>query len=308
MKKRVVVALGGNALGIKIADQKVAVSVAADHIADLVEAGYEVIIVHGNGPQVGMMQLAFAQGSRVDDNVESMPLVETIAMTQGYIGYHLQNALLNKFNQRGLKQSVVTITTQIEVDAQDECFNQPTKPIGPFYTKEEIMAQGVEHYVEDAGRGYRQVVASPNPLNIIEIESITQSVESGNVVICCGGGGVPVIKTENGLVGIDAVIDKDAASAKLAHEMNADLLLILTAVDHAALNFGQDNEESINLVSFEDMKTYSNEGHFAPGSMLPKVGASIEFVEKNPESKAIITSLDRVSDAINHDYGTQIHK
>lgn len=302
--KKIVVALGGNALGLKIKDQLEAVNKATYQIAKLIEEGHQVVIVHGNGPQVGMIQLAFAQASKVDTNVETMPLVESIAMSQGYIGFHLQNSLINHLKNMSIDKSVITISTQIQVDAVDESFNKPTKPIGPFYSKDEIISKSYDHYIEDAGRGYRQVVASPMPQEIIELEAIKSGLSSNQVIICCGGGGIPVISYENGIKAVDAVIDKDAAASLLAKKINADLLLILTEVEQVSLNFGKNNQVNLLNLSIEDAERYIEEGHFAPGSMLPKVSSALRFVQSNPRSEAIITSLECVKDALSNRTGT----
>ena len=308
MGKRIVVALGGNALGDYNQEQIEAVSVATKHIADLVVAGNEVVVVHGNGPQVGKIQLAFSAASKVDSNVETMPLPESIAMSQGYIGFHLQNALLNHLRNRECHQGVTTILTQVEVSKLDPSLEKPSKPIGPFYSQEEIVALGHAHYVEDSGRGYRQVVASPSPLNIVEIEEIKSSLSNGNVVICCGGGGVPVVTEGKEVHAIDGVIDKDAASALLAQEIDADLLLILTAVENVSLNFRKENELKLTNVSSIEMETYLEEGHFAAGSMLPKILAAKKFVDSGTNKRSVITSLECALDAVSGQKGTIITK
>lgn len=308
MKKRIVVALGGNALGLKIEDQKKAVALASEHVSNLIEKGHDVVIVHGNGPQVGLVQLAFSTASKYDKNVEPMPLVESIAMTQGYIGYHLQNSLVNQLSQIGVKKPVVTLSTQIEVDANDPSFQTPSKPIGPFYTEEEISNLNLNHFIEDSGRGYREVVASPQPVNIIEIDAIKSALDLGQVVICCGGGGIPVISNNGKLEAIDAVIDKDAAAALLATQLEAELLLILTEVDQVSLNFGKDNEQHLNLVNTEILNVYISEGHFAPGSMLPKIKAAKLFTERSNNGSAIITSLHFAEKSLSKQAGTHITK
>lgn len=306
MKKKIVIALGGNALGDNNAAQIKAVQKATHSIMELVSKGHQVVIVHGNGPQVGKIQLAFAAGSSIDENVESMPLPESIAMSQGYIGYHLQLALNNHFRKEKLNTDVATILTQIIVDENDLSFHNPTKPIGPFYTKEEIGQKGFDHYVEDSGRGYRQVVASPLPQSIVEVELVKRAMDAGTVVICSGGGGIPLVDTGSELKAVDAVIDKDAAAALLAKQIDADMLVILTAVDQVALNFGKENVSYLDTVNVRELEQYITEKHFAPGSMLPKVEAAKRFVIHHKEAIAVITSLELASEAIIGTKGTQI--
>lgn len=306
MKKKIVIALGGNALGDNNAAQIKAVQKATHSIMELVSKGHQVVIVHGNGPQVGKIQLAFAAGSSIEENVESMPLPESIAMSQGYIGYHLQLALNNHFRKEKLNTDVATILTQIIVDENDLSFHNPTKPIGPFYTKEEIEQKGFDHYVEDSGRGYRQVVASPLPQSIVEVELVKRAMDAGTVVICSGGGGIPLVDTGSEFKAVDAVIDKDAAAALLAKQIDADMLVILTAVDQVALNFGKENVSYLDTVNVGELEQYITEKHFAPGSMLPKVEAAKRFVIHNKEAIAVITSLELASEAIIGTKGTQI--
>ncbi len=306
MKKKIVIALGGNALGDNNAAQIKAVQKATHSIMELVSKGHQVVIVHGNGPQVGKIQLAFAAGSSIDENVESMPLPESIAMSQGYIGYHLQLALNNHFRKEKLNTDVATILTQIIVDENDLSFHNPTKPIGPFYTKEEIEQKGFDHYVEDSGRGYRQVVASPLPQSIVEVELVKRAMDAGTVVICSGGGGIPLVDTGSEFKAVDAVIDKDAAAALLAKQIDADMLVILTAVDQVALNFGKENVSYLDTVNVRELEQYITEKHFAPGSMLPKVEAAKRFVIHHKEAIAVITSLELASEAITGTKGTQI--
>lgn len=306
MKKKIVIALGGNALGDNNAAQIKAVQKATHSIMELVSKGHQVVIVHGNGPQVGKIQLAFAAGSSIDENVESMPLPESIAMSQGYIGYHLQLALNNHFRKEKLNTDVATILTQIIVDENDLSFHNPTKPIGPFYTKEEIEQKGFDHYVEDSGRGYRQVVASPLPQSIVEVELVKRAMDAGTVVICSGGGGIPLVDTGSEFKAVDAVIDKDAAAALLAKQIDADMLVILTAVDQVALNFGKENVSYLDTVNVRELEQYITEKHFAPGSMLPKVEAAKRFVIHDKEAIAVITSLELASEAIIGTKGTQI--
>lgn len=310
MKKKIVIALGGNALGNNLEEQMTAVKSTAKAIVDLIEEGHEVVISHGNGPQVGMINLAMDALTKADAKYSSIPMSVCVAMSQGYIGYDLQNALREELVNRNINKSVATIITQVEVDKNDKAFENPTKPIGSFMTKEEadvLISKGV-NVIEDAGRGYRRVVASPKPKSIVEIETIKSLVDSGNVVIACGGGGIPVIKEENHLRGASAVIDKDFASATLAKELDADFLIILTAVEKAAINYGKENEKWLANVSVDEMKKYVEEGHFAPGSMRPKVEAGIEFAESKEGRSALITLLEKAKDGILGNTGTRITK
>ncbi|NLV98354.1 MAG: carbamate kinase [Clostridiaceae bacterium] len=303
-QKRIVVALGGNALGNSAEEQKELVRQTAVPIVDLVMEGHEVVIAHGNGPQVGMINLAFDSG-----DTPAMPFPECGAMSQGYIGYHLQNAIREELRSRGSDKAVATIVTQVEVDINDPAFKNPTKPIGSFYSKEEAEQIAVEkgfEMREDAGRGYRRVVPSPKPIDVIEKETVRTLIEAGQIVITVGGGGIPVIRNGNKLEGIAAVIDKDFASETLADLVDADFLIILTAVEKVALNFGKEDEKWLGQVTVEEMEQYCEEGHFAPGSMLPKVEAAITFARSGPERTALITSLARASDGIRGETGTAI--
>lgn len=306
MKKKIVIALGGNALGENNKEQIEAVELATTHIVDLIEAGHQVVVVHGNGPQVGKIQLAFSQGLKIDENLEMMPLPESIAMSQGYIGFHLQQAILNHLQERKIDKEVATLLTQVVVDPLDESFQNPSKPIGPFYTLEEIEKNNIQHYIEDSGRGYRQVVSSPKPLNFLETNIIKNAIDSDNILICGGGGGIPLKRTSHGYEAVEAVIDKDACASLLARKINADLLIILTAVEQVAINFGKENEKWLDKLNLETVELYVEEGHFAPGSMLPKVEAAAEFVESVENGVAIITSLEAAKEAIEGKKGTVI--
>ena len=299
-----VVSLGGNALGNNPIEQKQALIRVASAISDLLVSNNQVAIVHGNGPQVGMINLAF-ESSKETPN---MPFPECGAMSEGYIGYHIQNALYNCLKEKGINKTVSTIVTQVLVDADDPLFKNPTKPIGSFYSKEEAEQIAKEKgYImkEDAGRGYRRVVASPLPIDIIEKESIKALLDNGQVVICAGGGGIPVIKKDNKLEGVTAVIDKDYASAKLAELIDADYLVILTAVDNVHLNHGKENEVILKDVKKADMAKYLEEEHFAKGSMYPKVQAVLNFL-KDKKKTAIIASLDNAKEAFKEKAGTII--
>lgn len=308
-KKRIVIALGGNALGSSLPEQYVAVQTTSKAIADLIEEGHEVIISHGNGPQVGMINNAMAAYGRMDPAHPAItPLSVCVAMSQAYIGYDLQNALREELRNRGIKKSVATVITQVRVDENDPAFLNPTKPIGHFMTKEEAedaIASGIQ-VMEDSGRGYRRVVASPKPAEIIEIGTVHDLLDAGEIVIASGGGGIPVIRQGNHLKGVGAVIDKDFASCLLAQELNADFLIILTAVEKVALNFGKENEMWLDTISVEEAKQYVAEGHFAPGSMLPKVQAGIAFAESRKGRTALITLLEKARDGIHGKTGTRI--
>ena len=309
MKKKVVVALGGNALGETPESQKEAVKIASQSIVDLVDEGYEVMVVHGNGPQVGMIHMAFDMAHKQTDKIPTMPLVESTAMSQGYIGYHLQNGIVNEMKTRGFNKDVATILTQVVVDEDDEAFKNPNKPVGPFYTEEEAkVLSRVENatYVEDAGRGYRKVVASPKPQTIVERNTIRKLLNSGTVVISSGGGGMPVLDVDGIYVGIDAVVDKDNSAAKIAEEIEADLLVILTAVQNVAIHFGKEDQKWLSKISIDEALQYVEDGEFSAGSMLPKVEASIRFAKSKKGRTSVITSLENARNALLHDEGTII--
>ena len=310
-KRRVVIALGGNALGKNLPEQMVASHRTAKAICDLIEEGCEVVIAHGNGPQVGMIQNAMNALVRTDpERYITVPLSVCVAMSQGYIGYDLQNAMREEMLDRGIDLGVATVLTQIEVDPSDPAFQHPTKPIGPFLTKEEADKLVRErHYdvVEDSGRGYRRVVASPAPRSIIEIGTIRSLVDTNHVVIACGGGGIPVFRTEgHHLKGAAAVIDKDFAAERLAEEVDADTLIILTAVEKAAIHFGKPDQKNLDSLTVEEAQRYCEEGEFAPGSMLPKVQACMKFAASKPGRTALITLLEKARDGISGKTGTRI--
>ena len=312
MGKRIVIALGGNALGNNLPEQMIAVRQTARAIVDLIEQGHEVVIAHGNGPQVGMIQNAMTELTRSDpEKYIPCPLSVCVAMSQGYIGYDLQNALREEMLSRGIQKGVATVLTQVEVDANDPAFSKPTKPIGAFMTKEEadILVKERDYtVVEDAGRGYRRVVASPRPQSIVEIQSIQDMVDAGLVVIACGGGGIPVFKTEGfHLKGAAAVIDKDFAASCLARQLDADCLIILTAVEKVAIHFGKPDVQWLSELTPDVARQYIADGEFAPGSMLPKVQAALEFAESKPGRTALITLLEKAREGIAGETGTQIH-
>ncbi len=302
------IALGGNALGNSPLEQRKLVKDTVLPLVELIKEGHEIIIAHGNGPQVGMINNAFEAAS-LNSGLPTMPFPECGAMSQGYIGFHLQNALQEGLNKAGILKDVSTVITQVEVDESDEAFNHPTKPIGPFYKEEESKVLEKEkgyQMVEDSGRGYRRVVASPKPIDVVEKNVVKTLVDNGNVVITVGGGGIPVVKKDYGYEGVAAVIDKDFASAKIAEQLNADYLFILTAVDRVMVNFNQPNQKALDEMSVSEAKKYIKEGHFAPGSMLPKVEAAIRFVENNPNKRSVIASLEKAKEAIKGTSGTKI--
>lgn len=309
--EKVVLALGGNALGNSPQEQLIAVKTAAASIVDLIEVAGNVVIVHGNGPQVGVINLGMDYATKAGIGVPEFPLVECGALSQGYIGYHLQQAIQTELQKRNIEKEVVTVVTQVLIDQEDPAFKNPTKPIGNFYSKEEADKIAEEKgftFVEDAGRGYRRVVPSPKPAEIVEINAIKRLIEDDVVVIACGGGGIPVIRTEEGYKGVDAVIDKDLASSKLSADIGADALLVLTAVDKVCVNFNKPDQKAIDHMSLEEAYKYIEEGQFAPGSMLPKIEACIEFVGDDPNKQAIITSLESAQDAVKGLTGTVISK
>ncbi len=306
---KVVVALGGNALGKSPAEQLELVKNTASSLIGLISAGNEVVISHGNGPQVGQINLGMSYAAEHGQSA-AFPFPECGAMSQGYIGYHLQQSLQNELRKRVMTKDVATIVTQIVVDPADTAFQNPTKPIGAFYTKEEADSIAEDKgyiFKEDAGRGWRQVVPSPTPKRIVELNSIKTLIEANELVIAGGGGGVPVVETEEGLKGVPAVIDKDRSSALLADNVAADKLIILTAVDYVAINFNKPDQKNLEDISVEEAKKYIGEGQFAAGSMLPKVQACMSFVEGHPEREAIITSLSGLDAALAGQLGTVIH-
>lgn len=309
MSKRIVIALGGNALGNTPDQQLKLVRGTAKVIVDMAKEGYEIIVGHGNGPQVGMINLAMDYAANGSAGTPYMPFAECGAMSQGYIGYHLQQAIKEEMKKQGLERDVVALVTQVLVDSKDDAFNHPTKPVGMFYTKEQ--AEKIEKekgfiFTEDAGRGYRRVVPSPLPVEIIELNVIKKLVKDNTIVIATGGGGIPVINTDNGLKGVDAVIDKDRSSAKLALDLNADMLVILTAVDKVCINYNKPDQVELSELTLDDAEKYIKEGQFAKGSMLPKVEACMDFVRKSNGAKALITSLEKAAIALKGQTGTII--
>lgn len=313
MSRRIVVALGGNALGANLPEQMVAVKTTARAIVDLIEEGNEVVVVHGNGPQVGMIANAMAELTRSNpEKYIPCPLSVCGAMSQGYIGYDLQNALREEMLDRSMDKGVATVLTQIEVDPKDPAFDNPTKPIGPFMSEQEAQAlerdRGYQ-FMYDPERGYRRVVASPKPVSIVELDTIKSLVETDHVVICCGGGGIPVVPAEgHHLKGAAAVIDKDFAAEKLAEQLDADYLVILTAVEKVAVGFGTDHEMWLDELTPERAAELAAAGEFGTGSMLPKVQAATAFVESRPQRTSLITLLEQARAGLAGQTGTTIRR
>ncbi|TQI78799.1 carbamate kinase [Serratia fonticola] len=307
-QQRIVLALGGNALGEGLPEQMAAVKTTAQAVVELIAAGHEVVVTHGNGPQVGMINQAFEIAAKSDSHTPMLPMSVCVALSQGYIGYDLQNALREALLEQNIHKPVSTLITQVTVDAADPAFANPTKPIGSFFTAEEadrLRSKGF-NIIEDAGRGYRRVVASPKPLDIVEKETVKALLEAGQVVITVGGGGIPVIAEGHHLKGAGAVIDKDWASAKLAEQIDADLLIILTAVEKVAINFGKPEQQWLDSLNVSDARQLIADNQFAKGSMLPKVEAALAFAESKPGRKALITLLEKAKEGIEGKTGTVI--
>ena len=310
--EKIVIALGGNALQeagkpATAESQLEVVEKTSEYIADIIEKGYNVVLAHGNGPQVGRIVI---QNEFAASETPAMPFDVCGAMSQGYIGYHMQQGLEKVLRARGSKKRVVTVVTQVVVDKDDPKFKNPSKPIGPFYNEAQAKAIAEEKgytMKEDAGRGWRRVVASPMPVEIVELDAVKCLIDGGFIAITVGGGGIPVIKDENGnYIGTAAVIDKDLASEKLAEDIDADALVILTAVENVCVNYNKPNEKRLSTMTVDEAKAYIAEGQFAPGSMLPKVEAAIKFVSSKPGRKAIITSLDKAVEALEGKAGTTV--
>ena len=308
--QRIAIALGGNALGNDSETQRATVAKVCRTLVDLIEAGNEIVVRHGNGPQVGMIQLAFDTGAKVTDAISPMPLPDCTAMSQGYIGYHLQAALQAELARRGMPWQAVSVITQVTVDKNDPAFKHPTKPIGAFYTKDEADALAAQNpdwqFTEDAGRGYRRVVPSPAPVEIVERDAILSLLAGEYIVIACGGGGIPTLMTSEGGKPVAAVIDKDFAAAKLAAAVGAHTLLILTATDAVYTNYGKPDQKALSHLTLAEAESLMSEGHFAKGSMLPKVQAAMNFVRSAPNRRAIITSPDAAEAALRGQGGTEI--
>ena len=311
MSKRIVIALGGNALGSTAAEQLALVSKTAKAIVDLIAEGNEVVIAHGNGPQVGMINLGLSTAAEAGAIKADMPFPECGAMSEGYIGYHLQQAIGNELASRGMSKPVATIVTQTVVSEDDPAFQNPTKPVGAFYDKEtadRIAKEKGYTMVEDAGRGYRQVVPSPKPFDIVEAESIKALFNAGHVVIAVGGGGIPVVRKDGKVYGTPAVIDKDFGSELLAELLDADVLVILTAVEQVAINFNKPDQKGLDDLTPAQAKVYMDENQFAKGSMLPKVQAAVKFAESKAGRTALITLLEKAKDGIEGKTGTRVHQ
>ena len=311
MSKKIVIALGGNALGNTAAEQLSLVSTTAKAIVDLIAEGNEVVIAHGNGPQVGMINLGLSTAAEAGAIKADMPFPECGAMSEGYIGYHLQQAIGNELASRGMKKPVATVVTQTVVREDDPAFQNPTKPVGAFYDKEtadRIAKEKGYTMVEDAGRGYRQVVPSPKPFDIVEKESIKTLVDAGHVVIAVGGGGIPVIDRNGKWVGTPAVIDKDFGSELLAELLDADMLIILTAVEKVAINFNKPDQKGLDDLTPSQAYAYIDQGQFAKGSMLPKVQAAVKFAESKKGRVALITLLEKAGEGIQGKTGTRVHQ
>ncbi len=312
MSKKIVVAIGGNAIlemDPTAEAQQIIINNTVKELLSLVKTGNQLMIIHGNGPQVGNLLLQ-QKGSDSMQN-PAMPLDTCVSMTQGSIGYWLQNSIKNYLMNEKLDKDVVTIITQVEVDKDDPAFSNPTKPIGPFYTEEEAKMEGQKGggvYIEDSGRGWRKVVASPKPINIVESRVIKKMIESGVVVVSAGGGGVPVIKVGNECRGVDAVVDKDLTAEKIAELIEADYLILLTGVDNVFVNYGKPNQKKLTSVSLDELKGYIEEDQFPKGSMLPKVEAAMSFVRKSNNGRAVITSLKNVRSILDETVGTVITK
>ncbi|OON88113.1 carbamate kinase [Pyramidobacter sp. C12-8] len=306
--KKVVIALGGNALGNTPEEQKERVKHSARSIVDFVQSGVQVLVCHGNGPQVGMIKKSMDIAAKSGEKLPYVPFPECGSMSEGYIGFHLQNAIGNEFRARKMNDSVATLVTQVQVDACDPSFQRPTKPIGTFMSKEDadkLAAAGVA-VAEDAGRGYRQVVASPAPVRIVEEEVVRKLLDQGVTVIAGGGGGVPVVEKDGVLKGVDAVIDKDFTSVKLAETIDADVVVILTAVEKVAIRFGTPDQLWLDKLTVAEAKKYIEDKEFAEGSMLPKIRAAIKFAESKPGRKALITSLEKAKEGLEGSTGTWI--
>ena len=308
MGKRIVIALGGNALGKNLPEQMLAVKETSKAIADLVEAGHTVAVAHGNGPQVGMIQNAFAAYCRQEPSADVMPLSMCVAMSQGYIGYDLQNELRTELLNRGIYKPVTTLITQVRVDPFDAAFSQPSKVIGRYMTEEEAKAEQKKnnHVIKDGDKGYRRIIAAPRPMEIYELDAIKALLDADQVVIACGGGGIPVLQQGTRLKGASAVIEKDLTSACLAEGIQADMLLLLTGVEKVALNFNTPQETPLDYLSVEEATKYIEDGQFTTGAMLPKIEAAVSFASSSPAHKSVITDLDTALDGVTGKTGTLI--
>jgi len=308
MKKRAVIALGHRALGTTLSEQKVAIKETAKSIADLIEEGYQIAITHSNAPQLGIIHTAMNEYGKTHDDYTSAPMSVCSAMSQAFVGYDLQRGIREELLNRGIYRSVSTILTEVVVDPYDEAFYTPTKIIGRYMTADEAAAERKKgnYVVEEPGKGFRRIVSAPNPGRIVELDAINALLDADQIVIACGGGGIPVMEQGNHLKGASAVIEKDLAAGRLAEEIDADLLLILTSVDQVFINHGTPEEEKLGEITVEQAKAYMEEGHFGVYNMYPKFKASVEFVEKRAGRSAIITSQDNVMDGVKGTAGTII--
>lgn len=310
MKKRAVIALGHRALGTTMPEQKVAVVKTAKVIADLIEEGYQIAITHSNAPQVGMIHTALNEFAKTHEDYTAAPMAICSAMSQGYIGYDLQQALREELLNRGIYRTISTILTQVVVDPYDEAFYTPTKVLGRYMSAEEANEERKKgnYVVEEPGKGFRRVVSAPNPVRIVELDAINTLLDADQVVIACGGGGIPVMEQDNHLKGASAVIEKDLAAGKLAEGVGADILIILTSVEQVCINLGKPNEEKLGVISVDQAKEYMEQGHFGIYNMLPKFRASVEFIEKGGNRSALITSFEKLKDGIAGKTGTIIQR
>ena len=308
MKKRAVIALGHRALGTTLPEQKVAVAKTAKVIADLIEEGYQIAITHSNAPQVGMIHTALNEFAKVHEDYTAAPMSVCSAMSQGYIGYDLQQGIREELLNRGIYRTVSTILTMVIVDPYDEAFYTPTKVLGRYMSAEEANDERKKgnYVVEEPGKGFRRVVSAPNPVKIVELDAIKALLDADQVVIACGGGGIPVMEQDNHLKGASAVIEKDLAAGKLAEGVNADTLIILTSVEQVCINLGKQDEEKLGVISVSQAREYMEQGHFGVYNMLPKFRASVDFIEKGENRKALITSFEKLKDGLHEKTGTGI--
>lgn len=308
-KKKIVIALGHDALGTTLPEQKVATKQTAKAVADLIKDDYQIIITHSNGPQVGMIHTAMAEFCRIYPEYTATPMSVCSAMSQGYIGYDLQNAIRTEFLNRGIYKPVSTILTQVTVDPYDEAFYHPSKIIGRVMTEQEAEAEEKKgNHVVKVAEGYRRIVAAPKPLDIVEIDAVKALVDADQVVIACGGGGIPVLTQDNNLKGASAVIEKDMAAGKLAELTDADMLVILTSVEKVCLNYGKENEQPLDSMTVAEAIQYMKDGQFGEGTMLPKIEAAVDFIGNSAVKTVLITQLGKATDAVNGGTGTIIRK
>lgn len=308
MRKRAVIALGHRALGTTLPEQMVAVKNTAKSIADLLEEGYQIAITHSNAPQVGMIHTAMNEFGKSHPNYTAAPMSVCSAMSQGYIGYDLQNGIREELLNRGIYRTVSTILTQVVVDPYDEAFYTPTKVLGRYMSVQEAGEERKKgnYVIEEPGKGFRRVVSAPNPVEIVELDAVKALLDADQIVIAAGGGGIPVLKQDNHLKGASAVIEKDLVAGKLAEGVDADILIILTSVDKVCINFGTENEEKLGEITVAQAKDYMEQGHFGIYNMFPKFKASVEFIEKREGRSALITSFDKVKDGVHGKAGTTI--